>query len=223
MIIQIKQIVPHSVVEQVISLLDPDDFADGKATAGDTAQGVKRNRQLGPNTKTGKEAGTLIAKAIQSNRTFVDAAHPKTMLSPVFSLYEPGMTYGEHIDNALMGGFSPIRVDLSAVVFLNESQTYEGGELVISSDYGDRPTKGDAGDLVLFPSTLPHHINPVTKGRRIVALIWLQSMVRDPERRRILFDLANVLRDTCDGFRTSDRGKVLQRCQSNLLRGWIEV
>src|SRR3546814_11348821 len=82
-----------------------------------------------------------------------------------------------------------IRSDLSATLFLEEPETYEGGELTIEDHFGVQQVKLAAGHMVLYPASSLHRVEPVTRGRRVASFFWIQSMVRDDSGRRILFDL----------------------------------
>jgi PKHD-type hydroxylase len=43
--------------------------------------------------------------------------------------------------------------------------------------------------MILYPGTSLHQVTPVTRGVRVSAFFWIQSMVRDDGRRTLLFDL----------------------------------
>jgi PKHD-type hydroxylase len=127
-----------------------------------------------------------VEQALLHHEVFVAAARPKRLVRLLISRYEPGMTYGTHVDDALMDG---VRPDLSFTLFLSDPATYEGGALVIEDTYGERMVKLPAGELILYPSTTLHRVDPVTSGVRLAAVGWVRSYVRDPEHREILFDL----------------------------------
>lgn len=99
----------------------------------------------------------------------------------MFSRYETGMHYGMHLDSPIMSGVEnpTMRTDLSMTLFLNNPEDYEGGELCIQTDYGITACKARAGDMVIYSSDMFHEIKPITKGTRIVAVAWMQSLVRD--------------------------------------------
>jgi PKHD-type hydroxylase len=108
---------------------------------------------------------------------------------PIFSRYEPGMAYGDHIDNSLMGGFSGIRTDLAMTLFLSPPDSYHGGELVIE---GRDEIKLERGEAVVYSATSVHHVAPVTRGVRLACVTWIQSAVRDERIRAILYDLSRA-------------------------------
>src|SRR5690606_17641083 len=109
----------------------------------------------------------------------------------MFSRYEPGMTYGDHTDDALMGaGEDKVRTDLAFTIFLAERDSYEGGALVVESALGEQEIVLDAGDAILYPAGSIHRVAPVTAGARLAAVGWVESFVADAGRREILFDLS---------------------------------
>lgn len=197
---------------------DPALFVDGRRTAGWHARAVKRNLQA---RRTGPVAAALktIERALLANEVFVAAARPKSIVRLMVSRYEPGMTYGSHVDDALMGG---VRTDLSFTLFLADPSSYEGGALVIDDSFGEREVKLPAGELFLYPSTTLHRVAPVTAGVRLAAVGWARSFVRDPARREILFDLESALRTVHDQGGKSPLFDSLAKTRTNLLRMWAE-
>jgi len=137
--------------------------------------------------------------------------------------YDAGMSYGDHLDLPLMGTANgAIRTDISATVFLSDSADYEGGELVFASDYGTHRVRGKAGEAVLYPASTLHRVEPVLRGTRLVAITWIQSLVRDAAKRKIVFDLAQVA-TALDATGTNDEhARCLRQSQFNLLRMWAE-
>src|SRR5690606_26524296 len=120
-------------IEEIASLrrgLDNARFLDGRATAGFAAREVKHNRQADALDRNVIALREFVTEKILSNEVFRLAARPKKLSSIMFSRYEPGMRYGAHVDDALMGG---ARADVSFTLFLSEPGSYDGGELVIES------------------------------------------------------------------------------------------
>ena len=63
----------------------------------------------------------------------------------------------------------------------------------------------------------------MTRGARVAAFFWVQSLIRDDSRRRLLFELdASIQRLTRTG---ADAAAVLQLTgvYHNLLRQWAET
>jgi len=223
MIVRLTGLLSTELVGQLRDMLRGADFQDGSVTAGASARVVKNNQQLRSADPVARSAGAMLTQALQKHRALADVAYPKCLLPPLFARYGPGMVYGEHMDNALMGGTRLLRADLSLTVFLCETSEYEGGELSIERDNGVSLFRGEVGEGILFPSIYSHGVRPVTKGQRLVAVVWIQSVVRDAERRRLLLELSETLRDGDAAFRTGRTGKFIQKCHANLLRMWAEV
>jgi len=200
------------------ALGDPALFVDGRQTAGWHARAVKRNLQA-RRARPVDTALKTIERALLANEVFIAAARPKTIVRLMISRYEPGMAYGSHVDDALMGG---VRTDLAFTLFLADPESYGGGELVIDDASGEREVKLPAGELFLYPATTLHRVAPVTDGVRLAAVGWVRSLVRDPARREILFDLESALRAVHDQGGKSPLFDSLAKTRTNLLRMWAE-
>jgi PKHD-type hydroxylase len=194
-------------------------WADGRTTAGWHARDVKRNQQADPRDARLQAIRTRIAERIGANEVFALAVRPARMGPLLLSRYGPGMSYGRHVDDALMGG---ARSDVSFTLFLSDPADYEGGELVIESTAGEQPWKLPAGSLVLYPSTTLHRVAEVTRGTRLVAVGWAQSLIRDPARRELLFELDTARRAIFAQQGKSDTFDLVSKACSNLLRMWAE-
>ena len=194
-------------------------FGDGRATAGLHAQGVKANDQAQP----GAELDAVVGKvetALRAHPLFQSAARPKALTRLIVSRYHIGQTYGLHVDNALMQG---LRTDLSFTLFLSDPESYDGGALVIEDQFEARAIKLSAGEVILYPSTTLHRVEPVTRGTRLAVVGWVQSLIRDPAQREILFDLDQAV-DACFAAEgKSAQFDRLSKTRSNLLRMWVET
>lgn len=197
-------------------------FVDGRATAGRRANRVKRNEQLGADAEDLTEAQTIILAALKRNPAFRRLALPSRIAPPLISRYGAGMSYGLHVDDAMMGA-GTMRSDISLTVFLNDPGQYEGGELVIHSG-GSAGTvvKGDAGSTVIYPANTLHRVAEVTSGERRVAVTWCQSLVRGAEQRAVLSDMAKVRDLLFSTAPDADETDAAARSYSNLLRLWAE-
>jgi PKHD-type hydroxylase len=158
------------------------------------------------------------------DETFRFACLPHRVADPIFARYTPGMAYGEHVDDPIMGTAGPrFRTDISMTLFLNPPEGYDGGELAIRTSFGERQLKLPAGDAVIYPSSSLHRVAEVTRGERLVALTWVQSYVRDPAQRELLYELGlareRLLRDA-PGTETTG---FVDRSYANLLRMWGEL
>lgn len=201
------------------NVLSQASFADGTSTAGWHAAKVKKNLQA-----THDAAAQRIQQALIRHPLFRSAAQPSKWRTPMFSRYLPGMSYGRHVDDAMMGSVNAIRTDLAITVFLSDPSTYDGGELVIESNTGEISYKLDAGQAIVYPATTLHRVAEVTRGERLAAVLWVQSLVRDAGRREILFDLDNTRRSLWDkaGKSQTPEFETLAKTYANLLRMWAE-
>jgi PKHD-type hydroxylase len=199
-------------------LADPGLFADGRTTAGWHAREVKHNLQARRGGVV-DEALAMIRRTLLKHEVFAIAAQPKAIPRLSISRYEPGMTFGTHVDDALMDG---VRTDLSFTLFLSDPESYQGGALVIDDTYGEREVKLPAGELFLYPSTTLHRVAPVTDGVRLAAVGWVRSFVRDPNQREVLFDLETALRAVFARDGKSPLFDTLVKTRTNLLRMWAD-
>ncbi|PSN17778.1 Fe2+-dependent dioxygenase [filamentous cyanobacterium CCP5] len=219
MIVCIPSLLTPEVLAHLQQTLADVEFVDGKLTAGWHAKLVKANQQLAAGG-TREHLTQTVQAALSRNPLFQAAARPRAIHSILFSRYEVGMSYGRHVDNALMA--SGRRSDLSFTVFLNDPADYGGGELVIEGADSETPYKLAAGSAILYPSTTLHRVDPVTEGTRLVAVGWIQSFVRDPGQREILFDLEAVKRSLFAQSGKTDEFDLLTKSIANLLRRWAE-
>lgn len=192
MLLCIPGVLTKDQVAHCRARLEAAEWVDGSATAGVQSKLAKDNAQVAEGSAVARELGDMILDALGAQPLFVSAALPLKTFPPLFNRYQGGQSFGAHIDNAIRpvrGVPVRVRTDLSATLFLSEPEEYEGGELTIESAFGAQEIKLAAGDLVLYPATSLHRVNPVTRGARIASFFWVQSMVRDPTARAVLFDL----------------------------------
>ena len=222
MLLTISKLLDGERVSEVVRLICEAELTDGKLSAGKSASAVKENLQAAQNSTEVQQAGGLVLDSLRSSQPFLLHARPKAILPPLFARYEVGMTYGRHLDNPIMGKV-PLRTDLSITVFLNDAANYDGGELLIHTDFGPVKLKGNAGDAVVYPSNTIHEVTEVTRGSRMVAVTWAQSMIRSPEQRQILFDLGMLAHVLQEQKTPREFQELAERCKSNLFRMWAEV
>lgn len=222
MFICIPDILTGDQLKKLAGLFDRQSFIEGRETAGWAAAGVKNNLQVTPASADYEAMQVMVAKALQENRIFTMAASPRAMRPILFSRYLPGMAYGAHVDNALMGQDPPMRVDLAFTLFVSDPENYEGGELEVDEPAGTRAFKLPAGALVLYPANSLHQVAEVVSGKRDVAVGWLQSLVRDHEKRQILFELENLRAEMFAQSGKTPAFDTLSRNTSGLWRMWAE-
>ncbi|MGH7107463.1 MAG: Fe2+-dependent dioxygenase, partial [Acetobacteraceae bacterium] len=201
-------------------------WEDGRATAGFQSAQVKRNLQLAQGSAAARQAGEIIVRALERHPDFISAALPHHVYPPLFNRYEPGMSFGAHVDNAVRqvpGTHHRLRADISATLFLSPAEDYDGGELVIEDTFGAHSVKLAAGDMVLYPAGSLHHVRPVTRGARKAAFFWVQSMVREDDARTLLFEMDTAIRELTAAQTEGGALLRLTACYHNLLRRWANV
>ncbi len=217
MLFQIPNVLSQEELTQIQGALAKAEFVDGKATAGWYAKQVKHNQQL--KRDTGQELEVTIKAALSRHPLFQTAVRPKQIHSVRFSRYSSGMSYGTHADNAMMGHW---RADISFTVFLNQPTDYDGGELVIEGPDDEQGYKLPAGTALVYPSSTLHRVNQVTAGQRLVTVGWVQSLIRDPAQRELLFDIDTARRSLFAQHGKTAEFDLLSKSVSNLLRQWAE-
>lgn len=218
----IEDALAPEVLAQIRAVLVGGRFVPGSQTAVGGAATVKNNLQLAPDSPAAARAAELLVGALQGCQAFQSATWTDAMMTPLFARYEVGMTYGNHIDGALMG--EPpmmLRCDIAVTVCLSDGSTYDGGELVIDAAGVSRAWKGKAGDVIIYPADTLHRVAPVTRGVREVAVFWIQSLIRDPGRRRILHDLKSALDVLDRSPEPPPHVEALRRSYFNLIRMWV--
>ena len=222
MLLVIPGILKQEEVDAVLRELTQGAYEDGRASAGLLAREIKNNLQIKRDADAMKKCGPLVLEALRRNGKFHSAALPHRVHGPLFNRYDVGMNYGLHVDNAIMGEQVSVRTDVAATLFLSAPDSYEGGELVIQEKYGDKRIKLPAGSMVVYPSTSAHRVEPVTRGTRLAAIFWVQSMVREAPKREILFDLGEALGTLRTKIGAAELA-ALTAVYHNLLRMWAET
>lgn len=224
MLLRISGLLNTPQLDKVHEVLKLAKFVDGRRTAGFAAARVKNNLEMQLDTERMKILLRILMASLGHNETFRFAALPHRVADPIVARYEPGMTYGDHVDDPIMGSTGPrFRTDLSMTIFLNAPESYDGGELVVRTSFGEQEVKLAAGDAVLYPSSSLHHVAPVTRGERLVALTWVQSYVRDAARRELLYELNLAREPLLKDAPESDITGYVDKSYANLLRMWADV
>ncbi|AIP20267.1 Fe2+-dependent dioxygenase [Burkholderia pseudomallei] len=227
MMLHIPGVLTKEQVAQCRDILDAADWTDGNATSGAQSALAKRNRQLPEGSRAARAAGDAIQDALARNALFFSAALPLKVFPPLFNRYAGGDAFGTHVDNAirlLRGTDFRVRSDLSATLFLEEPEHYDGGELCVEDTYGVHRAKLPAGDMVLYPASSLHHVTPVTRGARVASFFWIQSMVRDDADRTLLYQLdTQIQRLTAEKGGRDASVIALTGIYHNLLRRWADA
>jgi PKHD-type hydroxylase len=199
----------------------------GASSAGGQAVTQKNNQQLAQDSEIAKTLQQHILQAVQSDPLFFSAALPLKVFNPLFNCYSGATNhYGPHIDGAILNSRHSgqrVRSDLSCTVFLNDPETYDGGELIVHDTYGMQSIKLPAGSAVLYPGTSRHEVRPVTQGQRLASFFWIESMVRSDEQRRLLFDLDMNLLKLRQQHGETPECTALTGTYHNLLRMWAST
>lgn len=227
MLLHVPEVLNAGELDQARRLLADAPWGDGRMTSGMQSAQVKNNEQLPQNREPSLGLQRLILAALQRHHLFFSAALPRRILPPNFNRYSGAAnTFGNHIDNAIRfvpGSAERVRTDLSCTLFLAEPAEYDGGELVVEDTFGDKRVKLPAGDMVLYPGTSVHRVEPVTRGARIASFFWVESMVRGDEQRRLLFDMDMHLMRLRSSVGETDPAVVgLTGTYHNLLRLWAD-
>lgn len=224
MIICIADVLDAEILADLTRQLSSDYlFVDGRKTAGWHAREVKRNEQADGSQPGIRDWRHKVGEAIRRHPLFQMAARPARMTPVRFSRYQQGMHYGNHVDDPVMGGDQPLRTDLSFTLFLESPEDYDGGELVTDTSAGEQRYKLPAGAMILYPSSTLHRVEPVTRGRRLAAIGWVQSQIRDPAAREILFDLDTARRQLFEREGKSHEFDLVTKSLANLQRLWSEI
>lgn len=225
MLLHIPNVLEHAQVLRMRAALEQAEWADGRETVGPQGARVKRNEQLPEASPLRAALGREVLDALSRHPLFHAAVLPQRMLLPRFNRYTGGGQYGFHVDGAVMalpdGG--QLRTDVSCTLFLSDPQDYDGGELVINDLYGEHEVKLPAGDAIVYPSSSLHRVCPVTRGARIAAFLWAQSLVRDDGQRQLLLELDGSIQRLTRSGADADALLQLTGVYHNLLRRWSEA
>ena len=225
MIVRIPQVLTAEELATVRARLAEASWVDGRVTAGHQSVKVKANLQIAEDSQDARDLGAIVLRGLERNALFMAAALPRHVYPPMINKYEPGMTFGTHIDGAIRQiGTQRIRTDISATLFLNPPEDYEGGELLVEDTYGAHSVKLPAGDMVIYPATSLHRVTPVTKGARIASFFWIQSLVKDDSERSLLFDMDRAIAELGQ-IVPGDSPAMLRLSASyhNLVRKWTAM
>lgn len=223
MMLRIPNILQPGDLKAVREVLDKAPFIDGKLSAGKVARLVKNNQEVNVRAPEVAQLNNIVMNRLVAHPMYRAGALPMKVAAPYYAKYETGMRYGDHVDDPIMQADTPYRSDVSITIFLSEPDEYEGGELTINTSFGENRVKLPAGHAVMYPSASVHRVEEVKSGTRLVAVTWLQSLVRDPARRELLYDLYQVREKMLESQPEDEDTKRVDRSYVNLLRMWGEV
>ena len=225
MLIHLPRLLTQDQLAQCRVLLAESAWLDGRVTAGPQAAAAKHNSQLAETDPVARALGDLVIRALERHPLFLSATLAKQVYPPLFNRYEAGQSFGFHVDNAMRsvpGQPVRLRCDVSATLFLSEPDSYDGGELIVEDSYGAHRAKLPAGDLVLYPAGSLHRVTEVTRGVRLAAVFWVQSLVKDDGERTLLHELDGAIQAL--GADAAGHPALVRLTQAyhNLLRRWAE-
>lgn len=222
MILEIPKVLSHEQLDGIAKILAGATFVDGKLSAGSRAGGVKNNQELDAKHASTGELNEIVMGNLFRHPVFQSAVLPSRLSAAFFARYTQGMAYGDHIDDPIMGVANRYRSDVAITVFLTDPDSYEGGELEVRTPFGKQSVRLAAGNAFVYPASSVHRVCEVSRGERLVAVAWAQSLVRDAAKRELLYDL-DVARQSL--IRVTPKAEVTEKVDTvyaNLLRMWAE-
>ena len=224
MLAVIPEVLSKQQLKSVSELLENADYVDGRLSAGKTARKVKKNHELATDSKLHGQLNNIVMNSLFNHPVYQAVVLPHRLATPFYARYEPGETYGQHVDDPIMGPMQGrYRTDVSTTLFLNEPDEYEGGEIVIQSPAGEQKFKLSAGSAITYPSGSLHNVAQVTKGTRLVAVTWAQSLIRDAEKRELLYNLHKTREALQRKYPDDEEVVKVDHTYINLMRMWAEI
>jgi PKHD-type hydroxylase len=223
MILSFEEVISEEEHRALLGKIAQATFVDGRETAGGRLSEHKRNEQISRQAPEMAEITQLVLAALKRHEAFRNATYPQQLHSVMVSRYRPGMEYGWHVDEAVMGDAVPWRSDLSLTLFLNAPTDYDGGELALESGSGQTTVKLSARAMVCYPTGQLHCVQPVTRGERLAVIGWIQSLVRDGGAREALWDLAQAREQVYAREGKSRTFDLINKTHANLLRRWAQA
>ena len=230
MLLHVPSVLPQAQIAQIRTQLANADWVDGRETVGILGAQAKRNLQLAEGSSLRLQLGRIILDAVSASPLFFAAVLPHRTLPPRFNCYRAGGEYGFHVDGAIMSLPVPqdsppvnLRSDVSCTLFLSDPSEYDGGELTIEDSFGEHTVKLPAGDMIVYPSSSLHCVTPVSRGARVAAFFWVQSLVRNPQHRALLFEMDQVIQSLRQEHPPHPAALRLTHVYHNLLRDWSDT
>lgn len=224
MIQKITSLLNADQLQRLRSIASSGNFVDGKLTTVGPIGNIKNNLEIERSQQTDAIINRTVRQALESSQEFRNFVLPRRVTPPIISLYKSGMEYREHTDAALMYlENSPLRTDISTTIFLADPESYDGGELVLQTPFGEESIKLSAGDAVVYSTTLLHRVAPVTRGERVVAVFWCQSLVQDAAKRGMINDLSWLTGRVSQMAPNSKEARIMIQLYTNLMKMWVDV
>jgi len=223
MFLHVQKLLNQEQLKKAKEIIDGAKYIEGKKTAGPSAQFVKNNLHVdAQKTASFSELQKMILDALWNSEAVNAVSMPAKMTRPIVNRHEPGMYYGFHTDNPIMGSDPMVRSDIAVSVLLSDPKSYEGGELFVKTDVGDAELKLPMGDAIVYPANTLHTVKKVTSGVRIASVVWIQSMIRDVSHRQMLFEMNKACEMITKKHPGSEEEGLLLKVYGNLIRMWLE-
>ena len=223
MLTRLHRVLDPDRLEDTRKLMADGRFVDGILSAGMAARRVKHNQELAADDRLIRSLNNLVMGSLVNHADYRSAAMPLKVGAPHYARYSPGMSYGDHVDDPVMGQGELYRSDLSVTIFLSGPDDYDGGELIIETPFGEQRVKLPAGDAVIYPSSSVHRVAEVTRGERVVAVSWIQSLVRAPDKRALLHELNQAREKLLHEQPDAEATRRVNHTYINLVRMWSEI
>ncbi len=224
MLVIVPEVLHKDQLKAVRDLLQNADYIDGRLSAGKTARKVKKNHELAADSKLHGQLNNIVMNSLYNHPLYQAAVLPHRLATPFYARYEPGETYGQHVDDPIMGPMQGrYRTDVSTTLFISDPEEYEGGETVIQTQVGEQRIKLPAGSAITYPSGSLHYVAEVTRGTRLVAVTWAQSLIRDAEKRELLFNLHKTREALQKKYPDDEEVVKVDHTYINLMRMWVEI
>jgi PKHD-type hydroxylase len=222
-LLRIPAVLDGKQLQAVQELLAHAPFVDGRLSAGVAAKRVKHNEEVAADAAQLKQLNDIVMGGLVGNSVYRNGALPHRVAAPFYARYTAGMEYGDHVDDPVMGPGPRYRSDIAITIFLNDPQSYEGGELIVRTSFGDRDIKLPAGDAIMYPASSLHRVAPVSRGERLVAVTWVQSLVRDAAKRELLYGLNLARENLLQTLPEAEETARVNTAYVNLVRMWAEL
>jgi len=222
MLLVVPQLLNAEEVRALRELAQHGRFTDGRSSSGSHLSEAKQNLQMLPSDEQMAALNKIVMGALSRCVAFHDFAIPRHTSGFRINRYDVGMAYGKHLDNPILGDMGSLRSDISMTAFLSDPGSYDGGELRLETPYGIEDVKLPVGDAVIYATVVPHEVVRVTRGSRLAVIGWLQSHIRDPAQRQILYDMNRAREALRQTGADEDAIKLLVKTYGNLMRMWMD-
>jgi len=183
-----------SECDAIVADLDRLPWAGGLAPGQSYRDKVKRNKeialQMSPDTAVADEHLRLITSKILASQFLKERILGKSLVNPRFNLYEGApSTASMPIQRSWAGrrGRSE-RISPQPCSYVTRQATTAGTRARLSFR-SDRLDQGAAGHAGVLSVGVMHQVTPVTRGRRIAFVAWIESHIQNPQMRDILTEI----------------------------------